>query len=74
MFPISRLTFAVHDGDDEDEVWLNGIEHQVWKHAHQTTPHIFFEHAPALRRLDDLSDGNAHFAGKALAQSRPRLL
>lgn len=71
--PITWLPAAMRHGDIEDVVRLNGVDHQVRKDAHQAVPYVAFQHAPALRSLEDLADGDAHFRREAAAQTATAL-
>ena len=66
--PITWLPFSVHDGDNEDVVSLDCVEHGVRKHAHSTDSDILFKNSPTFRSSDDAGDGRPNFVGKSLAQ------
>ena len=73
MPPIARLPFPVRNGDDEDVVGFDGVEHRVRKHAHEAAPDIFFQHPPAVRRGDNLPNGGLDLAREAFAEIAPSL-
>jgi hypothetical protein len=54
MSPVSRLAFAVHDADDEDEFRFDGVENEVREYPHQAASYVFIKHAPSLRGVDNL--------------------
>jgi hypothetical protein len=74
MPPIARLPFPVGDGDDEDVVGFDGVEHGVRKNAQEATPHIFLQRPPAVGRGDDLPNGCSNLAGKTFPEITPALL
>jgi hypothetical protein len=53
MLPVSGLTAAVSDRDDEDVVWLNGVKNRVRKNSSKSTPDIFIEGMAAIGILQN---------------------
>ncbi len=51
--PVTRLATAMHDGNDENEVWLNRVQHTVRKDPCETAPDVLIENAPACRRREN---------------------
>ncbi len=70
MPPISGFLMAVHDCNDEHEVWLNGVEHGVWKNARKATPDILLQDGIAVRALNDALNGGFNTGDKAKLQPR----
>jgi hypothetical protein len=59
---------CVHDADDEDEFRFDGVENEVREYPHQAASYVFIKHAPSLRGVDNLFDGDANLTGEALTQ------
>jgi hypothetical protein len=53
---VSRLTTAVHDGNDENEVRLNRVQDTVRKHPREAATDILVEDAPSCRRIKNSVD------------------
>jgi hypothetical protein len=62
MPPIAWLPFRVCDGDDEDAVGFDRVEHGVRKHAHEAAPHILLQNPPAVRRGDNFPNGGQNLS------------
>jgi hypothetical protein len=74
MPPVPGAAFAVGNGDDEDVVNFDGVEHGVWKDSRSTDMHILLKNAPTLGRGDNLGDGGSDFFSEALAQGATALI
>ena len=74
MPPIARLPLPVRDGDDEEVVGFDGVEHRVRKHAHEAAPHIFLLHSPPFRRSGNFPNGCPNLVGKPPAKIKPAFL
>jgi hypothetical protein len=73
MPPVTRTPLAVREGDDEDVIGFDGVEHGVRKNTRSTNTHVLLHYAPTVGRRDDLSDGTANFPCKALAENAPTI-
>ncbi len=70
MPPISGFLMAVHDCNDEHEVWLDRVEHCVRKNSRKATPDIPLQDGVTLRALDDALNGGFN-AGDEVVSSKP---
>jgi hypothetical protein len=57
MSPITRLTAAMCDGEDENVIRLNGVEDGVRKNMRKAYPHVIVVNSPALRGFEDAVNG-----------------
>src|SRR6266496_3028810 len=74
MTPIARLPFRVGDGNDEDVVGFNGVNHGIREHTHKAAPHVLLQYPPAFGRGDDFLDGRSNLVSKAFSEVAPALL
>lgn len=74
MPPVTGASFAMNDGNDEDVIGFDGVEHGVRKDPRSTDMHILFKNPPTLRFGNDLRDGGSDFFGKALSESASAFL
>ena len=63
---------AVHDSNDEYEIWLDGVKHRIRKNARKATPDVLLQNGMALRTLNDALNRGFNVGNKAKLQ--PRLL
>jgi hypothetical protein len=66
--PVSWLSLSVHDGNDEDVISLNRVEHGVREHPDPAAAHVFLQNPPAVGRSHNFGDRPTNLLCKALAQ------
>lgn len=53
MFPVARLAAEVHDCNDEDEIFLDGVKNSVRKNVRDTATNVLVNCALLHWRLDN---------------------
>ena len=64
----------MRDGNDQDEIGFDGVEHGLREYAHKAAPHVPLKNPPTFRRGDDFGDGGSDFPGKAPSEIATALL
>ena len=59
----------MRDGDDEDVIGFNGVEHGVREYPRSAEVYILFNNAPTVRRSDNPRDCGSDFLSEPLAES-----
>ena len=59
----------MRDGENEDAIGFDGVEHGVRKDPRSTESHILFKNTPAVRRGNDLRDSGSDFQSEPLSES-----
>ncbi len=68
IFPVSRFSLQVGNGNNNDGAFCDAVENAVGESIHQTTPDFFIDKRLELRIADDKVEGLIEFIKKFVAE------
>ena len=69
-YPVIGSFSQMHDGNDEDTVFLDSIENSIWKAMRLTSPDASTEKRPRFRMVKRPPNSLANFCGEFNTQSK----